>query len=239
MRTGAPRTVRSFDGRPPGRRNVLLDSSVLISYIISKKDGSVAKKVVTKARDDDNLMITDVIRDEILGYASKDSGYTEEMLERGLEGIGAPIFYLGKIPPLDELKRRYYIRDDNDYKVLYSVDLTGSTIVVTYDDDFFDGKVSGVDAEFMDPVVYLYEGAIKSGEYVPKRPKNRRLFRARKGRWTHLLATSPIAITAAVVKREHVPPRHTDSGGSASRSPSLMLWTSRAGRRPRENSHVS
>lgn len=46
------------------KRNVTLDSSILISYVISKNDNTIIKKVVIKSTTDDRLMLTDVIFDE-------------------------------------------------------------------------------------------------------------------------------------------------------------------------------
>lgn len=77
------------------RRNVTLDTNVLISYIISKKDNSVVKSVVTKSVRDDNLMITDIIRDEILAYADKqDSRLSREELQKGIDSLDIPIVML-------------------------------------------------------------------------------------------------------------------------------------------------
>ena len=157
------------------RRNVTLDTNILISYVISKSDNSVVKTVVTKAAKDDNLMITDIIRDEVLAYADKKDAYaTKDELRDGIDSLGVEIVKVGPPPSKEELQRRYGIRDIKDGKILYSVETTQSVILVTYDDDYFDGKVHGLDTEIMDPVVYLYEDDIKSGKYVPKRPKNRR-----------------------------------------------------------------
>lgn len=164
------------------RRNVTLDTNVLISYIISKKDNSVVKSVVTKSVRDDNLMITDIIRDEILAYADKkDSRLSREELQKGIDSLDIPIVMLTPPPSKEELQRKYGIRDISDGKILYSVEMTDSVILVTYDDDFFDGRISGLNVEIMDPVFYLYETDIRNGKYVPDRKSNRRHVRITRG----------------------------------------------------------
>ena len=164
----------------PGRR-VTLDTCVLISYIISKKDGSVVKKVVNKAKEDDELMITDIIRDELLKYPEKKgSRIGKKDIEDALKRLDVPIMVVGPPPSLEELVERYSIRDVADLPILYSVDLSRSTILVTYDDDFFDGSVQGVEVEIMDPLAYLREDDICSGRFVPKNGKTGRIVKSRR-----------------------------------------------------------
>lgn len=161
------------DGK--ARRKVTLDTNVLVSYIISKKDNSVVKAVVTKSIRDDSIMITDIIRDEVLSYADKHgSRLSREDLQRGIDSLDVPVIVLSPPPSKTELQRRYGIRDINDGKILYSVEMTDSVILVTYDDDFFDGRISGLDVEVMDPTFYLYESDIRNGKYNPERETNRR-----------------------------------------------------------------
>ncbi len=172
----------------PGRR-VTLDSSVLIAYVVSKKDDSVVKKVVMKSMTDDSLMITDVIMDEVFAFSEKkQSTVTREHIERAISGLNVPIVKIRPIPDEHDLQARYGIRDLSDAKILYSVETTESVILVTYDDDYFDGNVKGLNLEIMDPTVYLYEDDVKSGRYIPKRERNRRYFRSKRRdeRWESL-----------------------------------------------------
>jgi len=139
-------------------RNVTLDSSVLISYVISKKDDSIVKKVVTKSVTDDRLMITDIIADECLAYTDKQqAAVSRSVMWKKLKELCPQIIELKPMPSVKELQRRYKIRDVKDLKILYSVEMTDSIILVTYDDDFFDG-VEGVKAKIVRPVDYLHEG---------------------------------------------------------------------------------
>lgn len=162
-------------------RKVTLDSSVLIAYVVSKKDDSVVKKVVMKSTTDDSLMITDVIMDEVLAFSEKkQSNVTREYIEQAISGLNVPIVKIRPIPDEYALQARYGIRDIGDAKILYSVETTESVILVTYDDDYFDGNVKGLNLEIMDPTVYLYEDDVKSGKYIPKRERNRRYLRLRR-----------------------------------------------------------
>ena len=142
------------------KRNVTLDSNVLIAYVTSKKDNSIIRKVVTKSMTDDRLMITDVIYEECLKYATKkDSKMTGEEISKKLLSVQSGIIDISPVPPDADLLKKYKIRDIKDLKILYSVDMTDSVILVTMDDDFSD--VKGVKAKIMDPKQYLAEDRSK------------------------------------------------------------------------------
>jgi len=140
------------------KRNVTLDTNVLIAYVISKRNNSLSKKVVMKSITDDRLMLTDIIMDECLSYARSPRAKvtTAEMKEK-LKEISDHIIELKPIPSVKELAERYRIKDINDLKILYSVEMTDSVILVTYDDDFRHG-VEGIKARIMHPKKYLNEG---------------------------------------------------------------------------------
>jgi len=137
------------------KRNVTLDTNVLIAYVISKKNNSLSKKVVMKSITDDRLMLTDIIMDECLRYTrTKQAKVTAAVMEEKLKEISDHIIELKPIPSVKELAERYRIRDIGDLKILYSVEMTDSVILVTYDDDFFDG-VEGLKARIMRPYRYV------------------------------------------------------------------------------------
>jgi hypothetical protein len=74
-----------------------------------------------------------------------------------LDGLNVDMVKIKPIPSNDELKKRgYNIRSEKDLKILYSVDMTDSVILVTSDDDFR-GDVKGINAEIKSPENYLYE----------------------------------------------------------------------------------
>lgn len=158
------------------KRNVTLDTNVLIAYSRSKDDGSLVKKVVTKSNNDDKLMITDVIIEEWKRYCNNpDANFTKKDVKRTIKRLNPTVVLVKPLPSDEELAERYKIRDGSDFAILYSVDMTDSEILVTYDDDFFAIGVEGIEAEILDPVAYLYEKEIKSGEYKPSRPKQGRI----------------------------------------------------------------
>jgi len=136
------------------KRNVTLDSNVLIAYVTSKKDNSVVRKVVTKSMTDDRLMLTDVIYEECLKYANKkNSRATRGYISQELKSVQPNIIDISPIPSDADLLKKYKIRDKTDLKILYSVDMTDSVILVTMDDDFSD--VEGLKARIMEPKEYL------------------------------------------------------------------------------------
>lgn len=145
------------------KRNVTLDSNVLVSYVVSKRDNTVNKKVVTKSTTDDRLMLTDVIYEECLRYADKPKARaTKEEMTVGLKGITPHIIDISPVPPDSELMKKYKIRDQKDLKILYSVDMTDSVILVTMDDDFSD--VKGMKAKIMNPAEYLRDDGKKKNQ---------------------------------------------------------------------------
>ena len=201
-------------------RKVTLDTNILVSYIISKKDKSVVKSVVTKTIRDDEFIITDIIRDEVLAYADKNGALaTRSELQIKLDGLAVPIIAIGPALSAKDLQRKYGIRDIEDGKILNSVETTESVILVIYDDDFFDGKLKGVDVEVMDPVVYLFEDDVKSGNYKPKWANNGRLFKICRGGGTmisFIITSGNIGVDIVGEVRTVAVPRPTDSDGSAS-----------------------
>jgi predicted nucleic acid-binding protein len=88
------------------------------------------------------------------------------MWER-LRELCPQIIEVKPMPSVDELQKRYKIRDVKDLKILYSVEMTDSVILVTYDDDFFD-SVEGVTARIIRPADYLYEDESKGSEDVAR-----------------------------------------------------------------------
>jgi predicted nucleic acid-binding protein len=151
-----PNNGEAIDMSLKQRRNVTLDSNVLISYVISKRDDTIVRKVVIKSVTDDRLMLTDVIFAECQKYADKhESRTTKDEMSRKLKELSPEIIDISPVPSNDELKKRYKIRDLEDMKILYSVEMTNSVILVTLDDDFSD--VKGLKAKIMRPGEYLYE----------------------------------------------------------------------------------
>jgi predicted nucleic acid-binding protein len=143
------------------RRNVTLDTSVLVAWIISKKEGSLYRVVVTKAVTEDRLMLTDVIWDECLDFANKKRGrkigITKEAIATKLRELDAKVIPIKPVPSNDELRAMGYdMRDIGDLGILYSVNMTDSVILVTKDDDFM-GDVKGIQAKIMDPKSYVNE----------------------------------------------------------------------------------
>ncbi|MCL2607692.1 MAG: PIN domain-containing protein [Methanomassiliicoccaceae archaeon] len=143
------------------KRRVTVDANILIAYIVSKKEGSLERKVLIKAANDDRLLITDVIMDECINFAYKKEGrkrgLTEAAIAAKIRELDLKIISIKPIPSDDELKAAgYAIRDDDDLKILYSVSTINADIFVTRDDDF-KGDVRGIRAKIMDPVSYIRE----------------------------------------------------------------------------------
>ncbi|MCL2142675.1 MAG: type II toxin-antitoxin system VapC family toxin [Methanomassiliicoccaceae archaeon] len=146
-------------------RKVTLDTSVLIAWVLSKKERSLYRVVVRKAVTEDILMLTDIIWDECLDFADKKRGrkanITREDIDAKLRELSVDVVHIRPIPTDNELKAMgYSIRDDDDLKILYSADITNSVILVTKDDDFR-GDVKGIKAKVMTSKSYLHENGDK------------------------------------------------------------------------------
>jgi len=149
------------------RRNVTLDSNILIAYIVSKRENTVIKKVIAKSVNYDKLMLTNIIFEECLDFASKrNANISEEEISVKLKKICPIIIDISPIPSDTDLLKKFKIRDIDDLKILYSVEVTNSEILVTMDEDF--SEVEGIKAKIMKPTEYLYEGENNDKTSNPK-----------------------------------------------------------------------
>ncbi len=124
-----------------------------------------ANRVIKKSTTDDELIITNIILVECARHSKKKGvKFTEEEIIGRVKSLGEPIIL--EVAPMDELKERYYIRDDDDYAILFSVDETDTEILVTGDKDYFDPRypVKGIRARILKPKQYLEEDSEKDGE---------------------------------------------------------------------------
>jgi putative PIN family toxin of toxin-antitoxin system len=145
------------------KRKVTIDTNVFISGIVYGSD--TAKKAMDKSVKEDDLMLTNVIYIECVKVVSRKepSSVCREVEKQLLQLRAKPIeIYL---PPHMELKRMYYIRDEDDYRILYSADATDSDLLITGDKDFYDPKLKGSKAKIIKPKDYVNEKShIKEGD---------------------------------------------------------------------------
>jgi len=123
---------------PHSPRNVTLDSNVLIQYVTSKKEGSMVRRAVLKSILEDRLQLTDIIFEECVNRKRKSINKTCTEIAESLLELPVEIIVLNPIPSVKKLAEKYYIRDPDDLKILYSADMTDSVILVTDDHDFND-----------------------------------------------------------------------------------------------------
>jgi len=144
---------------PWKRRKVTLDANTIISGLRDGKNGeTTTNKVLKKSVTEDELMLTNVIFIEVDRYVeTRTKGDAKDKMKGKLERIAKDVIAI-ELPPDAELKRMYRIRDDDDYKILYSADVTGSEVLVTGDDDFHDPKTKGPEnVRIVRPREYLNE----------------------------------------------------------------------------------
>jgi predicted nucleic acid-binding protein len=121
------------------RKKVTLDSNVIISGVTY--GSKTANKAIDRSVEDDRLMMTNVIYDECMKHA-KDKKKSQSVMKKRLDEIAPNVIQI-EVPTQKELKKKYRIRDDNDYKILYSADVTNSKILVSGDNDFHQNDVKG------------------------------------------------------------------------------------------------
>ena len=126
-----------------GKRKVTLDTSVILSDIVF--DSKTAKEAVGKSTTDDEIMFTTIIYDECINFTGSKKNrknMTKDEMDKQLkERFGGPIEI--DTPSVEEMKKKYWVRDDEDLKILHSAELTRSKIIVTRDDDLLDPNMKG------------------------------------------------------------------------------------------------
>ena len=141
------------------RRKITFDANTIISYIITKKKDSLVRNAINKAKEIDQIMLTDIIEEEVIDFADKPQGMTvnatRESMRNGIAQISAHIIILKPIPSNEELAKKYQIRDWGDLKIIESSERTESEFLITYDRALL--KAKGVKAKVGRPEHYLYE----------------------------------------------------------------------------------
>lgn len=139
------------------RRRVSVDANVLMAAIAYRS--KVAPRVLSKIKDRDKLIVSNIILFQCTRQSMKRKcPLDEDQIRKAVFEICPDVVEIDIIP-LEELKKRYKMRDESDLETLYSVDMTNSEILVTGDDDFFDAKnpPQGVKVQFMRLNDYLEE----------------------------------------------------------------------------------
>ena len=139
------------------RRKVSVDANVLMAAIAYKS--KVTPQVLDRIRSRDELIVSNIILLQCTRQANKKNcRLDEDAIRRAVLEI-CPDVVMIEVIPLEELRRRYSIRDEGDLEVLYSADATHSDILITGDKDFYDENwpPRGAKVRFMRPREYLEE----------------------------------------------------------------------------------
>ena len=134
---------------------VVVDTGVIMAVVAYRSKR--LQPVFEKARNEDDLVISNIILMQCARQADKDKCELsrEEIISRVRELC--PNVVEIAIVPLEELRGRYIMRDESDLEILYSADMLDADILVSSDDDFFDPKrpPKGIRAKIMRPMDYL------------------------------------------------------------------------------------
>lgn len=137
------------------RRRVTVDTNIIVAALIY---GSAdCRNVLDTVKECDELMMTNIILFQCTRQSrKKHCPLDSEEIEKRVREMCPDVRYV-EIIPLEQLKRRYYIRSDKDYETLYSADVTDSEILLTSDNDFYDPErpVKGIHAKILRVNDYL------------------------------------------------------------------------------------
>ena len=123
------------------RKKVTVDANIIVAALVYGSPKS--QLLIDTVNDEDELVMTNIILMQCARQGKKKGCPLDcEEIERRVRAI---------------LKERYYIRDDKDYEILYSADVTESDFLVTTDKDFFDPRrpVKGLRAKILHMDEYL------------------------------------------------------------------------------------
>ena len=139
----------------PDKDRIVIDSGVIMAVVAYRSRRLLP--VFEKAKKEDDLVISNIILMQCARQANK------EKCELSRDEIIAKVKELCPnvveiaILPLEELKKRYSIRDDSDLEILYTADVLDADIIIASDSDFFDirNPPKGIRARIMHPMEYL------------------------------------------------------------------------------------
>lgn len=139
----------------PLRKKVTVDANIIVAALVYGSPKS--QLLIDTVNDEDELVMTNIILMQCARQGKKKGCPLDcEEIERRVRAICKDVVMV-EIIPLEKLKERYYIRDDKDYEILYSADVTESDFLVTTDKDFFDPRrpVKGLRAKILHMDEYL------------------------------------------------------------------------------------
>ena len=166
------RAVASYD-------IVFPDTNILVAYVLSKSDNSLVCAVFDKVREADTLVVTNQVMDEIYRLDLSGEGIYRDDVTRALKKLKPSLVFV--VNPGDADLERYSIDDPRDKPILYSADMVNARVILTNDKAWFRNNVSGVNAEIMDLLGYLYHDEIVAGTKRYDNPNAGRIKRVKKG----------------------------------------------------------
>ncbi len=137
------------------RKRVMIDTGVIMAVVAYRSKS--LRPLFDKARREDDLVISNIILMQCARQAGKKKcGLSRDEIIGRVKELCPDVVEIAVVP-LEELKKKYSIRDESDLEVLHSADMLDADILVTGDKDFFDPVNSprGIRAAIMRPVDYL------------------------------------------------------------------------------------
>ncbi len=141
-----------------GKRRVSVDANIIMAVVAYNSKS--LPPVFDRIRRKDTLVVTNIIMMQCLRQTrKKQCRLTEEQIRTAVLGL-CPEITIVDILPLEELRKRYSIRDESDLETLHSIAASGTDVFITGDGDFRDPKrpIGGVKVVVLTPNEYLEEG---------------------------------------------------------------------------------
>ncbi len=150
------RGTRSFNV-DSGRRKVSVDANVLLAAIVYRS--KTMPILLDRINQCDTLIVSNIILFQCTRHANREECTLSEKQIRDAVLKICPDVVEIELLSVEDLRKRYSIRDESDLETLYSVDATGSDIFITGDRDFYDPNAppQGITARIMRPRDYLKE----------------------------------------------------------------------------------
>ena len=139
----------------PNKDRIVIDSGVIMAVVAYRSRRLLP--VFEKAKNEDDLVISNIILMQCARQADKDKcELSRDEIITKVKELCPNVVEIA-ILPLEELRERYFMRDESDLEILYSADMLNADILITSDKDFFDEKrpPKGLRARIMHPMEYL------------------------------------------------------------------------------------
>ena len=110
---------------------IMIDTNILISAFVFKSESM--KRLIERIVENHDLIISSYVLDELSEVVKRKFPNQVKALDKFLTALSFQLVYSPKTPEDNNL---FYIRDENDYMVLYTAIIEDVDVFITGDKDF-------------------------------------------------------------------------------------------------------